>query len=735
MADLQIIGAAYGLGVVTLKVIDLVNRQSTPQTLSVTASNDVFSDTWPGVQKSLIVAYRYGNAGAVGVATAKEGSTITIQDPPSGVQALSGTSQPQLSVLAAAYGPQDETPTVQAMINQSTQSLSFTANNQTFGDSWPGTAKSFVIVAAYDGQVPFVDVVAENSSYSLKYRPPLIILSASWGLANVTNTMRNLTFRRTLSIVASNQVLGVDGWQGQTKSLDVVYQYGNQKPQLAIATEGNTMSFDYAEQPDYHPAPDASALNVIAAAHGQANVTSKVIGQLGGSNTLNFTANNTLFGDNWPGTVKSFMLSYSWGPTSPQTLIVAENGSVQISQPMPSITSGLVSQTGLFSPGDNIAIQSAQGLFLAVSPTGQLIANAASIENSTMFKVQAVPSQSDQFTLSNGPTNVVVGPDGTLSAASSGTAAAFIASLTTTGTSMLSVVGAGKVYTTLRDDGAIVAAGSDEPTFNTTFGLMLNATQEGLKNHLLGLGIDPDTMLLPQGDTELKLIQLAWDLTGGMFLAIGLGPLINDSLQIQTGALALIQSKPSTNAALTNLINAVKANLGSTLKVGALLAFAVTVWDAGLWWKILRLAYESGKWYMITWAATKVLQVTVLPELQAAQLVVSFAKWTYDTTIDAIAYINVVGGTPRPNVRTNALVFSANKKVGLLDDKPSLQDSDTFMNGINGEVSLSARRGFAANGVPDDEDDEEDLKDQLQAIEIRRKLRGLRKRRSVQKGL
>jgi hypothetical protein len=56
--ELQIVGAVYGLGSVTDTVIDQVDRSSTPQSLTVVASNDVFGDTWPGTSKTLTVAYR-----------------------------------------------------------------------------------------------------------------------------------------------------------------------------------------------------------------------------------------------------------------------------------------------------------------------------------------------------------------------------------------------------------------------------------------------------------------------------------------------------------------------------------------------------------------------------------------------------------------------------------------------------------------------------------------------------
>src|SRR5689334_5698364 len=197
--QLKILGAAYGLARVTGQVINLVNRGTNPQSLSITASNDVFGDTWPGVHKSLTVVYCYDD-GAARVAVATEGNRLTIgaaefaQSRP--VPAPSASSQPQLTVWGASYGQADVTGTIRGMISQAKQTLSLTANNATFRDSWPGVTKSFVIVASYTGQVPFVDIVAENGAYNLKFRPPMQILSAFWGLADVTAVVQSQISQR-----------------------------------------------------------------------------------------------------------------------------------------------------------------------------------------------------------------------------------------------------------------------------------------------------------------------------------------------------------------------------------------------------------------------------------------------------------------------------------------------------------------------------------------------------------
>jgi hypothetical protein len=151
--------------------------------------------------------------------------------------------------------------------------------------------------------------------------PELQIISASWGLLDVTGATQALVEQPSLTVDASNEVYG-DGWPNVVKTLDVVYQYGDQQPQLAITTEGNTLQIDYT--------PPPRTLTVITAAYGQADATAQVIALISGQ-SLNFVADNATFGDSWFGTRKSFSMAYSWGSGTSQSIVVAEGSPVQIS--------------------------------------------------------------------------------------------------------------------------------------------------------------------------------------------------------------------------------------------------------------------------------------------------------------------------------------------------------------------------------------------------------------------
>lgn len=340
-ATLQILGASYGLNDVTDGAESYINRNTTPESLSVTAENQNFGDSFYGQQKVLSVVYRYGIKGEASVAVAKEGELLSITEPQSTEEVSEespNTSSPQLTVYGATYGPSDVTAKVRDMINHSAQTLTFTPDNSIFGDTWPGVIKVCTVVASYTGQTPFVRYVRDGYLFTLEYTPPPIeigtnpeILGAAWGLANVTNRIAISADPETLSLQASNDTMDVDGWEGNMKSLVVVYKYIGHVPQIRIAREHGYLVLDPDQRSKYEPMYQEGRLTVFAAAYGLSDVTEKVVEQLAEGNTLDFVADNSLFGDSWQGMQKSFVMCYSTGTRDIQTLIVSEGDPVQLS--------------------------------------------------------------------------------------------------------------------------------------------------------------------------------------------------------------------------------------------------------------------------------------------------------------------------------------------------------------------------------------------------------------------
>jgi hypothetical protein len=636
--ELQIVGAAYGQGKVTSRVIELVNRTTTPQSLSVQASNAVFGDTWPGFVKVLTVAYRYGAAGSVQVAAVTENQTLEIGAAEQGESLEAEAAEmtgPTLSVLAATYGPANETSQVQGMVNQSTQTLSVPVNNSTFGgDPLPGHVKTLVVVAAYEGQVPFLDITTEGGTYTLKYRPPLQILSASWGIGDVLTRVQSAISRRALTLEATDANLG-DPWAGVRKSLDVVYRYQGKQPQLAIVGESETLSVDYdpdapSEQP---PPPDPRALNLIKAAYGRGDVTAKVA-PLIANNELHVIANNATFSDTWPGVRKSFSLTYSWGPQQPLDLVVPENGNVDITPAEPDVAPALVSIGGLMANEDRVALATGYGNFWAVDSSGKVVASATSRQDAAEFTVSWSLTHPDQISLATGAGNVVAAADGSLHVIADGAPAVFTPAVSTLGTVALAVGGAGWCVAAM--DGSITATGSDPQASEAAFSLFLNPTQAGTENHLRAYGVEAvDEEALPSP----QALKVGWDLTGGLVAAIGLGPLVSEG-KMSTGVWSLLRSNSRVSAAIDAIWNGVKREPWRTAAVASCITVGTELFRVGLFFPLLRLLLKSAGWWVVAWVATQIVAKLFNPEIWAAELLVSFGFWAWTTTTDVLAWIN-----------------------------------------------------------------------------------------------
>ncbi|CAB4027709.1 Hypothetical predicted protein, partial [Paramuricea clavata] len=82
---LEIYFAVYGPSDVTREVRSFIQHER----LTVKAANSVFSDTWKGHRKTLVVVYRYGNSD-LKQAIIKEGDTLQLTPPPTLVSAELG---------------------------------------------------------------------------------------------------------------------------------------------------------------------------------------------------------------------------------------------------------------------------------------------------------------------------------------------------------------------------------------------------------------------------------------------------------------------------------------------------------------------------------------------------------------------------------------------------------------------------------------------------------------------
>ena len=162
----------------------------------------------------------------------------------------------------------------------------------------------------YDG-LQMLDVVKENERMHFIASPPMTILGAAYGLADVTSKVSELVRNRSLTATANNSTFG-DSWVGIPKSLVVTYQYGEELPTVSAVKENETIDIIYSKKSTFLGSTDPDVLTILGAAYGPSDVTQKAQNLVKGS-TLQTKVDNSVFSDPWVGVRKSLTIVYRYG--------------------------------------------------------------------------------------------------------------------------------------------------------------------------------------------------------------------------------------------------------------------------------------------------------------------------------------------------------------------------------------------------------------------------------------
>ena len=647
MPELHILGAAYGPADVTGKVRCLRKNQQ----LSVKADTSVFGDTWPYVTKSLVVVYKYDN-GSPKTSFVKEGETLVIKPPtppppppPESEQenllsmetlqtiAYTATrSQSQkidLKILGAVYGMADVTGKAQSFVKDG--AFDAVADDSTWGDSWKGYYKTLVVVYEYNGVPSMLNVVKESERMYFIASPALRILGASYGPADRTEKVVSLVKNTALEVVADNDTFG-DTWVGITKTLVVIYQYGEEKPIVAIAQEGQPMNIHYKPGPGYLPPADPTNLNILGATYGIGDVTAKVEKLIKG-NKLNFIADNDTLGDTWYGYHKSFTLVYQYGCNQPQQISIVEDSPVHIKKVVPPPYTGQIQTSNLLDTGDTISLSASNNKFITCDANGKLRAMKDSPDKTTTFIVEKDKTHSTLCLKSSSGQYVTIGADKFLYCnGSSSQAAKFDISLSTKAGIRLASSTTNEFGRLHGDGQSIIMDAADNFSLSTFFGIALQQTPTEVILQRHGVLLDPDVALSP---CETAWLSFLWKLSGGFFLAIGLGPYISTGTP-KPGLLALIKSSPRAWKAVQDLVTLLQTGGGATATAGSLLGLIGIFYQEGLLWSIFKMMLTFGFWYVVTMALAKVLAIVLVPEVEIADLLASFITWSLQTVKAAL---------------------------------------------------------------------------------------------------
>jgi len=157
--QLTILKAAYGLEDVTSTVQNLVSKQAGTR-LDTLVSNTIFKDNWSGIAKTLVIVYQYKDF-TPSVIAKKDSEKLIIAYQTKTDKVEKPTSETQLQILGAAYGPVDVTGVVKKRVVDN--HLMIDAWNNEFGNTWENNKKSLVVVYKIGNKAPEMKIAPDVS--------------------------------------------------------------------------------------------------------------------------------------------------------------------------------------------------------------------------------------------------------------------------------------------------------------------------------------------------------------------------------------------------------------------------------------------------------------------------------------------------------------------------------------------------------------------------------------------
>ncbi len=582
-------------------------------------------DPMPGHHKSLVVCYLDGSQEPC-LAIAKENESINVslkaryhkdqlssdwQTEVSAASSRNPGKKETITILGAVWGVKDVTKHARLLVQGSKKEFKQLATNKAWEDGWPRVVKTLVVFYQYS-EIPMMSVVRETETMHFVISPPLFILGAAYGLEPVTQQVRDLVKNRQLDLIP-NMILP-DNWFRNYKSFVMVYQFGDEKPQLFISDEFKKISIRYEQKEQEEVKINPDQLLILGAAYGLNDVTTKVKSSVY-ENELVTLVNNTLFGDaSWKLSSKTLVVVYQYGSSPPVVSITQELKKVEITKILPPTYGGLVDARSLVDNNDIIFLLAVNSKYVTCMPNSDKLGAVAESSSCIEFIIVQPDSLGPFFLKTKSSQVCAVDKDGYLILKDEQEAAPLSLML------MLSTTG--KVQLATTDNKFVRLAENDFLKADTTEHF------SALTSFQLAIDCCANLQRLPSNDQESPDLWLSfvWQVTEGFFLALGLEPFLHTSSP-SIGLLHLIQGNQNANKARLTLREELRLTTSVTKAVSSAIHFLKVLWKEGILWKVFKFVRLQEGVIIYTEIFARVIQVILLPEAEATLLLAGFTTW------------------------------------------------------------------------------------------------------------
>ncbi len=336
-------------------------------------------------------------------------------------------------------------------------------------------------------------------------------------------------------------------------------------------------------------------------ASGVLQIPTCTIGQRTISGTITFATNGTLSGQMQ---IAGF----------PQTATIS--GSSEFLFQTPTLQNAF-NTDGAFDVGDSFWWQTPVGTYVGIGEGGYLEVFG---RGEPGFYFGITPSNGGvMFDWEDNP--FVVQPDGRIRMEPGGTGTVFSVMATLDGAALLTTPD-GR-YVTLNNNGVLICTGQSALSIAMEWQLRIKHVEPA---ELLKRWQIEEFAEIDQCTTDIA--SLVWQVTGGFFLALGLGPYMATG-QVRVGVVGILRSNANVWAKVTAAVATLRANPEiSSAGMGALVTGILgAAWGAGLLWKVVKFILIQAGWWILFKVVAKILEVVFLAAVEIAELIASFAVW------------------------------------------------------------------------------------------------------------